>query len=351
MFFDEITTRAVMAALASGIPFVAFVRPRDNRLTFFSDPDSNSEIRSDTRFAVNQWCGGSGCESVIYDRADALQTIDDACRVGKTVIDMPEAWRQSTSRAEYDMAMDQILEHLQNHGGKVVLSRTIADMDSSVDWVNVAERYFTLHDEAFRYLYFTPRYGCWLGASPEQLLIVNGADFSTMALAGTREGTDAAKLWSGKNIAEQAIVRNYIVDRLYDLGLAPQCAPTETITTGNIQHLCTIVSGSIQSADPADILRALNPTPALAGYPLPLALEQIAMNERHPRRCYGGYIAVATKSSMEAYVNLRCVNFDDNGWCMYVGGGIMPDSDVDEEWKETESKARILKKLIGDSQK
>lgn len=351
MFFDEITTRAVMAALTSGIPFVAFVRPKDNRLTFFSDSDSNFEIRSDTTFAVNQWCGGSGSESVIYDRADALQTIDIVCRGGKFVMDMPEAWRHSTTRAEYDMAMDQILEHLQNHGGKVVLSRTLADMNSSVDWVNVAERYFTLHDEAFRYLYFTPRYGCWLGASPEQLLIVNGSDFSTMALAGTRELTDSVKPWSGKNIAEQAIVRNYIVDRLYDLGLAPHCGPTETITTGNIQHLCTIVRGSIESSDPAEILRALNPTPALAGYPLPLALEQIAMNERHPRRCYGGYVAVATKSSMESYVNLRCVNFDDKGWCMYVGGGIMPDSDVDEEWNETEAKALILKKLIEDSQK
>lgn len=351
MFLDEITSHAVCAALSSGFPFVAFVRPKDDRLCFFSDPDGISEIRSDMTFAVNQWCGGSGSEYIIADRADALLTIDIALRRGKKTVKIPEAWHHSTTRAEYDRAMDRILEHLQNHGGKVVLSRTIAGLNSSVDWINVADRYFALHDEAFRYIYYTPRHGCWLGASPEQLLIVKGHEFTTMALAGTRNVTDAIMPWSGKNIAEQAIVRNYIVDRLYDFGLAPQCGPTETITTGNIQHLCTIVSGNIENSDPAEILRSLNPTPALAGYPLPVALEQIATNEIHPRRCYGGYIAIATKYSMEAYVNLRCVNFDDNGWCMYVGGGIMPDSDVSEEWNETEAKSHILKNVIEDSQK
>ncbi len=38
-------------------------------------------------------------------------------------------------------------------------------------------------------------------------------------------------------------------------------------------------------------------------------------------------------------------------WCMYVGGGIMPGSDIDDEWHETEAKSLILKKLIEDSLK
>ena len=31
-------------------------------------------------------------------------------------------------------------------------------------------------------------------------------------------------------------------------------------------------------------------------------------------------------SRLEAYVNLRCVNFDKHRWCIYTGGGITADS-------------------------
>ncbi|MDE5553938.1 MAG: chorismate-binding protein, partial [Muribaculaceae bacterium] len=64
-----------------------------------------------------------------------------------------------------------------------------------------------------------------------------------------------------------------------------------------------------------------------------------------------GYVAINSTNEFVAYVNLRCVSFDHNRWCMYVGSGIMPDSDINDEWLETEAKAHILKRLIEDSHK
>lgn len=346
-----IIVEAVRSAIARQIPFVAYVKPHCDEVCFFSDPSDAMPLLSDRCFIVNSWCGCPADEFAIAERADAAMTIRLCAGLSSQACTCPQPWTEPTARQDYGRCLDIVIEHLQDHGGKVVISRTITGDATDVEWVVVADRYFGLHPEAFRYIYFTPRHGFWLGASPELLLSVDEGKFRTMALAGTREVCEKDKPWSGKNIAEQAVVRNYIVDRLYDLGLDPQCGPTVTVETGNIQHLCTCISGDAETCTSVEILRSLNPTPALAGYPLSSALEQIVRTEKHPRRCYGGYVAVAGGKSFSAYVNLRCVNFDDMRWCMYVGGGIMPGSDIDDEWHETEAKSLILKKLIEDSLK
>lgn len=351
MLFTEEIRKAVSICMDNYIPFVVFAYPSHDSIIFFSEPAGVNECRTDNRFIVSGWCGGTNDEYVIRDKADAFQIIHMAHNHSDNSARIPSPWGNTTEKSEYNASLDPAIDYLCEYGGKVVISRTISGDSTNTDWVEVAERYFSLHSEAFRYLYFTPRHGFWLGASPELLLKVEGKSFKTMALAGTRNVSQSAESWSPKNIAEQAVVRNYIVDKLYDVGLNPICGPTETVTTGNIQHLSTVITGEIATCTSREILRALNPTPALAGYPLAAALEQIVRLEKHPRKCYGGYIAVEGDDCISAYVNLRNVNFDKERWCMYVGSGIMPDSDIEDEWKETEAKSLILKHLIEDSQK
>lgn len=350
MLISEDIKKAIALAIELNIPFVAYLLPHSDNVVFFADPDASFPLHSDRRFIVSGWCCGSQDIYVICDRVDAEMLLQIAPGLSAKSYTGNSVWEQTTERETYAESLDNVIEHLQNHGGKVVVSRTITGTVTKIDWINVAEKYFTFHGEAFRYIYFTPRYGCWMGASPELLLKVEDGEFRTMALAGTRDRSQDSLVWSGKNIAEQGVVRNYIVDKLYDLGLNPKCSKTETVTTGNIQHLMTVIKGSVDSCSPVEIIQAINPTPALAGYPLQSALEQIAAVERHPRRCYGGYVAIETSDKFLAYVNLRCVNFEADRWCMYVGSGIMPDSDIEEEWDETETKAFILKNLIEDSQ-
>lgn len=350
MVFDEITRLAIHGAIERGLPFAAYMMPGGDEVVFFSDPGEAYAPAGELCFAVNVWCGGSADEYGLKQRADAKATLDYLTATGFSAGEAVNPWAESTDEADYIDSVDELIGRLQSSGGKTVMSRVICGR-GVVDWVDVAEKYFTLHPEAFRYIYQTPRHGCWLGASPELLVKVADGRFTTMALAGTREIIDADKPWNGKNIAEQAIVRDYIVDRLFDIGLNPEVHQTETVTTGNLQHLRSIIDGDASSSDVAEIISALNPTPALAGYPLHTALENIVELERHPRRCYGAYIMVRTSESAEAYVNLRCVNFDTENWCMYVGGGIMPDSDSEDEWRETEAKSKILYQLIEGSRK
>ena len=46
------------------------------------------------------------------------------------------------------------------------------------------------------------------------------------------------------------------------------------------------------------------------------------------------------------FVNLRCMQVLKNRFALYVGGGILPDSDPEKEWLETEMKAKTLSDVI-----
>lgn len=193
-------------------------------------------------------------------------------------------------------------------------------------------------------VYFHPETGAWITATPEVLLTHDrqSGRYVTMSLAGTRPSTDIEKEWSDKNIEEQAIVTRYICQKLDTLSLGYSVGPRETVDAGPVQHLRNIISGMCDS-DPEAIASALSPTPALGGYPVAEALDDIAELEAHKRRCYGGYVAIVTPEEYRAYVNLRCAQFDSKGFCLYAGGGITPHSTPADEWDETESKlSRLL---------
>ena len=45
-------------------------------------------------------------------------------------------------------------------------------------------------------------------------------------------------------------------------------------------------------------------------------------------------------------MNLRCAKIYQNKVKLYVGGGIMPDSIPENEWKETELKSKTIGELL-----
>lgn len=340
---DNFIKNAIRRVVGLSMPFVVFSKPNTDKVYFFADLGCESANSACMKFKVNTWCGGAADEYIINCNVTASEIVSCTKKFAPSLV---KPWNVSTAHNEYVEKVDQLIEHLQDFGGKTVFSRTICGDCHDIDWIVVADNYFEAHPEAFRYFYYTPRHGYWLGASPELLVRVEGDNFQTMALAGTRKRMSDGGLWDGKNLAEQAIVRNYIVDRLYNLGLEPRVGETETIATGNLEHLRTVIGGECKDCTFDEILRALNPTPALAGYPLASAMENIVAMEPHPRRCYGAYVALTDGNTSEAFVNLRCVNFDSERWCMYVGGGIMPDSDSENEWLETDAKATLLLNFI-----
>ena len=328
MPFNPEIRQFIGRALADGIAFAVYRMPGDLERLVTDD-------RS-TLFTVNPWRGLSSGNIVIGR--------DGGC----TIPDMPSV---STDHDTYVADIEALVARLRRRGGKTVISRVAVGDAHNIDWARVAEELFDAFPHAFCHLFYTPRTGAWLGATPEVLLdIAADGRLSTMALAGT---VAADSEWDAKNRDEHRIVVDYIVDRLQQLGCAPEVGDTGSLPYAAIKHLYTPVSGLMPDhMSAARILDVLSPTPAVAGYPCDDAFADIAAIERHERGCYAGYVAVTDPAGTHAYVNLRCVRFDPAGrYCIYAGGGITADSDAETEWRETEAKSRTLLDIINRSEK
>ena len=47
------------------------------------------------------------------------------------------------------------------------------------------------------------------------------------------------------------------------------------------------------------------------------------------------------------YVSLRCMNILDDGSCeLYAGGGLLKESEMEKEWKETEAKMQTILSVL-----
>lgn len=260
---------------------------------------------------------------------------------------------ESTSPALYMAQVNKFVAALKSKGTplkKAVLCRMVSAFGRPV--IDVAQEYFTEFPNTFRYLYCTPLTGVWIGASPELLI---DCDFeanrvSTMSLAGTqRIGSDGD--WSSKNVNEHNIVTEYIVSALKYLGLEPEVSEIYARQFGEVVHLCNDISAPYNGVDLAKLLNTLSPTPALCGWPKREAMQLIENTEAFDRLCYGGWIGTKDAKGLHTFVNLRCAVAVDTivgpiHYCVFTGGGIMPDSNYREEWEETANKAIRLCSII-----
>ncbi|MEX2595627.1 MAG: chorismate-binding protein, partial [Salibacteraceae bacterium] len=205
--------------------------------------------------------------------------------------------------------------------GKVVLSRIKDQHFGRFDVVQSLKHLREKFPDALVYLLHTEAYGTWMGATPEVLLSQEGADFVTMALAGTKWNDEP---FEQKEFDEQMLVTKDILEILSEV--AVEVGDVQESKFGELSHLRTMIRW--QSPDTMiDFAQRLHPTPAVCGYPRPMAKETIGALELHNRSLYTGYLGfVKPRESSSLFVNLRCIQlFHDRFW-KYAGGGINADS-------------------------
>ena len=199
-----------------------------------------------------------------------------------------------------------------------------------------------LQSSTYNYLSYVPGCGLWMGASPELFLCRNECFFETVSLAGTMKQSNQMD-WSKKDLKEQNIVTNYISEQLRDFNVdvVDKIGP-KTVSVGQVAHLKTVFHFSKDSLpkNVGKFVEAFHPTPAVCGYPKKMAKQLILQTETHQRSLYGGFLGkIDADGQFSFYVNIRCVQFFENGVGLYVGGGITAMSNVEEEYNETLLKA------------
>ena len=244
-----------------------------------------------------------------------------------------------------DLVTKAINEIHQGTFEKVVLSRKITIkkvVNPFKSFTNMVIRY----PSAFCYLFYHPKVGTWLAATPETLFQSNGNNFQTMALAGTQPFKEGEVHWLSKEKEEQQIVTDTIVQQLQGYAEKIEVSAPKTVQAGKVMHLCTMIKGKIKENKAFEIIQRLHPTPAVCGYPTDKAHKFIIENELYNRQYYTGYCGWVSNNNQALYVNLRCMQITTNETFLYVGGGITKDSIPEKEYEETQNKAQTMTTIL-----
>jgi len=203
--------------------------------------------------------------------------------------------------------------------------------------------------------YFTCPGATVLSTSPERFLRVSaGGHVETRPIKGTRARGlgpehDAAL---GQALTESAKDRaeNLMIVDLMRNDLSRVCAPGSVRVSelfaleryATVHHLVSTVVGDLAPGfDAFDLLRAAFPGGSITGAPKLRAMEIIAEMEPSRRGVYCGSLGYwSTTGEMDTSIAIRTAVVRDGRIYFSAGGGIVADSDPEQEYRETLDKVR-----------
>ncbi len=303
----------------------------------------------------------SGFCMVSFDGKSKYMLRDSHCDVYASEFSIAEySWPvtslnfSSDDKIHFEHLVAKALQAIQqNRFQKVVLSRKECVAAPHSDVFAVFQRLLQFYPTAFRYLWYHPETGIWIGATPEQLVKKEGQTLSTVALAGTQLGPSRAELvWGEKEVQEQQLVTDYIAAQLQPLTESLTVSAPYTVEAGALVHLKTDIQGELKG-DWTTVVEALHPTPAVCGFPKQEALTFIQDYEGYDRTLYAGYLGEWNKNfstcqegDSDLYVNLRCMQWEKEVVAIYVGCGINKGSIPAQEFMETVNKSMTVKRAF-----
>lgn len=202
--------------------------------------------------------------------------------------------------------------------------------------------------------------GTVLSLSPERFIQLHGGQVETRPIKGTRPRGDTpetdrenaqALLASEKDRAENLM----IVDLLRnDLGRScrpgsvsvPELFAVETYP--NVHHLVSSVRGELATGkDALDLLEGSFPGGSITGAPKVRAMQIIDELEPTQRSIYcGSLLYLDVRGEMDSSIAIRTVLVKDGQASCWAGGGIVADSDWQEEYEESLTKVDVLLRTL-----
>lgn len=261
----------------------------------------------------------------------------------------PQGVLSSDSRADYHVDFLNFHAHLTNgEFSKLVLSRSIDVMrEEKISPVELFQRACERYPRMFICLVSAPQCGTWLTATPEILLDGKEQQWQTVALAGTMPYEEGVR-WSDKNIQEQRYVATYLTEQLEKFTSHFTEEGPKTVRAGHLAHLRSDFRFTLPDhAAIGDILQAFHPTPAVCGLSKQDAFRFILQYEHHDRSYYSGFMGpLFVRQQTHLFVTLRCMQIFEDHYRLYAGGGILKDSQEEQEWQETEIKLDTMRNII-----
>lgn len=261
----------------------------------------------------------------------------------------------TTSKEVFVSQVNKAVEAMDNgEFHKVVLSKI--RLEHLPSRFNASEFYLKLcknYPHAFVYMLQLPEVGCWMGATPEPLMVIEDNVVKTVSLAGTQLATEInieSYHWAAKEIEEQEIVTDFVEISLLSLGINEyhKTGPVN-FQAANLIHLKTAFEFPIGQSQNTlgDFIKVLHPTPSVGGLPKQAAQNFIIDNETHNRSYYTGFLGpVNMNKKTNIFVNLRCLQLFKKQFVLYSGAGITASSIAENEWTETDNKMMTMMNVM-----
>ncbi|MDX8378934.1 MAG: anthranilate synthase component I [Gallionella sp.] len=195
-----------------------------------------------------------------------------------------------------------------------------------------------------------------VGSSPEILVRLEGDHVTVRPIAGTRPRGQSAQqdaLFAQELLADPKERAEHLM--LIDLGRNDigRVAQNGTVKLtekmiierySHVMHIVSNVDAKLKAGlNAMDVLRATFPAGTVSGAAKIRAMEIIDELEPSKRGIYAGAVGyLGFNGDMDVAIALRTAVVKDNTLYVQAGAGIVADSNADNEWQETQNKARAV---------
>jgi para-aminobenzoate synthetase component 1 len=310
--------------------------------------------------AGRAWLVGQGHDARTAQQWSELLRLLSSDETAETgVFEVKGQVRSNMDEASYGIAFDRI-------------KRYIADGDCYQ--VNLAQR-FSVEAQgdpwsAYRQLrqfspapfsaYFNTPDAQILSASPERFLRVEDGHVETKPIKGTRpRSTDPVQDKAYADALQSSLkdrAENVMIVDLLRNDIGKNCAVGsvradklfELESFANVHHLVSTVTGALAPGrDALDLLRGCFPGGSITGAPKLRSMEIIEELEPHRRGVYCGAIGyIGFDGNMDTNIAIRTAVYSNGIIRFWAGGGIVADSEMQKEYRETLDKASGMLQLM-----
>jgi para-aminobenzoate synthetase component 1 len=259
-------------------------------------------------------------------------------------------WERSWSDGEYAEAVDAVRDSIAR--GDVYQVNLVQHLSAPFSGDPTAVAGSLAHLSP---LYPRPLLGDgWaiVSASPEQFLRRRGRRVWTMPIKGTRPAGEDDLAGSAKDAAEHVMIvdleRNDL-SRVCEPGSVRWPALMEPRSLAGVEHLVSRVEGTLrEDVTLTELLEATFPGGSVTGAPKIAALDRIAELEPVGRGASMGALGVVwPNGDLDLALTIRTFAVAAGRIHLWVGGGIVWDSEPEAEIEESWVKARPLLEAIG----
>lgn len=260
----------------------------------------------------------------------------------------PPSMREETDADSWKEAVGAITKEIDSGSvDKVVLARQLRLRAERVLDVELAIRRLRKRYSDCVLFAFANQQSCFLGATPEELIRMDGDVARATCLAGSaprcadREGDKAmgrALLANAKERHEHQIVVSALREALEPLTSELQISEDPSLLRmPTVQHLATSVAGVVRDGRGIlELVDRLHPTPAVGGMPQDVALTLIGRYEGFDRGWYAGPVGwLDGGDGGEFAVAIRSALVVGQEASLYTGCGIVAGSDPESEYAES----------------